>query len=437
MNTKNKAHKLSFGEPEMFASSFSEVSRRLKPSRILQIAGQVRELIDAGETIYNLTVGDFDPGMFPIPVAYKDRIKAALDDGQTTYPPADGVLELRVAAAEYASRVWNVPFGPENAIVGGGARPMIFATYNALINPGEKVVYPVPSWNNHYYASITDADVVQIETLPENHFMPTLDELNPHLRDARLLVLNTPSNPTGTVIDPEILQKITQGIVEENIRRGKTDQPRMFLLMDMLYHALVFGDHRHVHPLELVPEAAPWVISLDAVSKGFCGTGVRVGWGLAAPAVIAKLKPWISHMGAWAPRAEQVALAGFLKDREALESFHAHLSEGIEDRLNTLYQGFAAMKEDGYPVECIAPQGAVFLSLRLNWIGKTMDGKELRNNEDIRLLLLQRSGMAVVPFQAFGREAEDGWFRMSVGAVTSDDIRGMFSKVRSLMDGMR
>ncbi|MBD3867535.1 MAG: aminotransferase class I/II-fold pyridoxal phosphate-dependent enzyme [Acidobacteria bacterium] len=437
MATNTRTNELSFGEPEQFASSFSSLSKGLKGSRILQIAGQVRELIAAGETVYNLTVGDFDPSMFPIPAGYKDRIKAALDDGQTTYPPADGMPELRAAVAEYASRVWNVPFQPVNAIIGGGARPMIFATYKALINPGEKVVYPVPSWNNHYYTTIADANVAQLETVPENGFMPTLDDLAPHMKDARLLVLNTPSNPTGTVIDPEMLRAITQGIVDENLRRAEKDQPRLFLLMDMVYHALVFGDHRHVHPLELVPAAAPWVISLDAVSKGFCGTGVRVGWGLAAPAVIAKLKPLISHMGAWAPRAEQVALAGFLRDREAVESFQDHLVAGVGERLDTLYKGFADMKADGYPVECIAPEGAVFLSLRLNWIGKNMDGKAMESNEDIRTLLLEKSGMAVVPFQAFGRAAEDGWFRMSVGAVTSDNIRGMFPKVRALMDGMR
>jgi len=437
MATNMKTNPISFGEPEQFASSFSKLSKGLKGSRILQIAGQVRELIADGETVYNLTVGDFDPSMFPIPVGFKDRIKEALDDGQTTYPPADGMPQLRAAVAEYASRVWNVPFEPANAIIGGGARPMIFATYKALINPGEKVVYPVPSWNNHYYTTITDANVAQIETVPENGFMPTLDDLAPHMRDARLLVLNTPSNPTGTVIDPDMLRKITQGIVDENNRRAENDQPRLFLLMDMVYHALVFGDHRHVHPLDLVPAAAPWVISLDAVSKGFCGTGVRVGWALAAPAVIAKLKPLISHMGAWAPRAEQVALAGFLRDRPAVEAFQNDLISGVGDRLDTLYQGFAEMKDDGYPVECIAPEGAVFLSLRLNWIGKSLEGKAIENNEDIRTILLDKSGMAVVPFQAFGRAAEDGWFRMSVGAVTSDNIRGMFPRVRALMDGMR
>lgn len=437
MSTNTTANDLSFGEPERFASSFSNLSQGLKGSRILQIAGQVREMIAAGETVYDLTVGDFDPAMFPIPGAYKDRIKAALDAGQTTYPPADGMPELRAAVAEYASRVWNVAFEPANAIIGGGARPMIFAAYKALINPGEKVVYPVPSWNNQYYATISQANGVKIETKPENGFMPTLEDLRPHLHDARMLVLNTPSNPTGTVIDPEMFREITQGIVDENRRRAETDQPRLFLLMDMVYHALVFGSHRHVHPLEMVPEAAPWVISLDAVSKGFCGTGVRVGWALAAPAVVAKLKPLISHMGAWAPRAEQVALASFLRDREAVESFQDHLIAGVGDRLDTLHRGFASMKADGYPVECIPPEGAVFLSLRLNWIGKSLDGKAIEHNEDIRNILLQRTGMAVVPFQAFGRDAEDGWFRMSVGAVTSDNIRDMFPRVRALMDGMR
>ena len=410
------------------------LSRALKGSQILQIAGEVREKIAAGEQILNLTVGDFDPSMFPIPDGIKERIKVALDAGETTYPPANGVLELREAVIQHVERVWNVSFPLDSAIVGGGARPMIFATYMSLINPGEKVVYPVPSWNNHYYATISQANAIQIETKPENGFMPTLDDIRPHMHDARLLVLNTPSNPTGMVIDPELLREITQGIVDENRKRMEANKPQMFLLMDMVYHSLVFGEHRHVHPLALVPEAAPWVISLDAVSKNFCGTGVRVGWGLAAPEMIAKIKPWVSHMGSWAPRAEQIAVAGFLQDHQAVDRFRANMLEGIGDRLNTLYEGLAAMNGDGYPVECIAPQGAVFLSLRLDWIGKTINGVKIETNEQIRILMLEEAGMAVVPFQAFGVEADTGWFRMSVGAVSSEMIRNLCPRVRLLMD---
>jgi len=434
MSTNTRNQQLSFGEPDTLAPSFSSLSRKLKGSQILQIAGEVREKIDAGEQVLNLTVGDFNPTMFPIPEGMKERIKVALDAGETVYPPANGVLELREAVIQYAERTWNVSYPLDAAIVGGGARPMIFATYMSLINPGEKVVYPVPSWNNHYYATISQANAVEIETKPENGFMPTLDEIRPHMHDARLLVLNTPSNPTGMVIDPELLREITQGIVDENHKRMAENKPQLFLLMDMVYHSLVFGEHRHVHPLVLVPEAAPWVIALDAVSKNFCGTGVRVGWGLAAPGMIAKIKPWISHMGSWAPRAEQVAVAGFLNDHKAVDQYRATLLEGIGDRLNTLYEGFAGMSNDGYPVECIAPQGAVFLSLRLDWIGKTFNDVKIETNEQIRVILLEEAGMAVVPFQAFGVEADTGWFRMSVGAVSSDMIRDVCPKVRLLMD---
>ncbi len=434
MKTNTQDLNLSFGDPERLAPSFSSVSRNLKGSRILQIAAQVREKIDAGEEVLNLTVGDFDPSMFPIPATLKERIVEALDAGETVYPPANGVLELRKAVIRHAERFWGVSFPLESAIVGGGARPMIFATYMSLLNPGEKVVYPVPSWNNHYYAAISQANPVEIETTPESGFMPTLDDIRPHLQDARLLVLNTPSNPTGMVIDPEMLRRITREIVDENLRRVGEGRPQMFLLMDMVYHSLVFGEHRHIHPLVLVPEAAPWVISLDAVSKNFCGTGVRVGWGLAAPGMIAKIRPWVSHMGSWAPRAEQVAVARFLDDHEAVDRFLGRLLEGIGERLNTLYEGFAAMTSDGYPVRCIAPQGAVFLSLRLDWIGKSLNGETIRTNEQIRILLLEEAGMAVVPFQAFGVEKENGWFRMSVGAVDVEQIRSTFPRVRGLMD---
>jgi aspartate aminotransferase len=208
------------------------------------------------------------------------------------------------------------------------------------------------------------------------------------------------------------------------------------LLYDQVYANLVFGSARHHLPVGLVPEAAPWVITLDGISKSLAATGLRVGWVLAAPALTRRMKNLIGHIGAWAPRAEQVALARFLADELAVSVFQEEMNHRVQQRLDALYAGFTAMRRDGYPVDCISPQGAIYLSLHLDLVGKSIDATRLASNEAIRCLLLERAGLAVVPFQAFGLDDETGWFRLSVGAVSMDDIEQAFPRLRKLLDGL-
>jgi aspartate aminotransferase len=208
----------------------------------------------------------------------------------------------------------------------------------------------------------------------------------------------------------------------------------VFLLHDQIYASLVFGEARHYMPASLVPECAPWVISLDGISKCFAATGLRVGWVLAAPEMTARMKDLIGHIGAWAPRAEQLAVADLLDDEEAVRTFRAEMNDRVQPRLNALYEGFAEMKNQGYPVDCIEPQGAIYLSLRLDLVGRTLGGKRLESNEAIRRAALDRAGVAFVPFQAFGLDEESGWFRLSVGAVSLAEIEQALPRLRGMLD---
>jgi aspartate aminotransferase len=264
--------------------------------------------------------------------------------------------------------------------------------------------------------------------------MPTIEQLAPHLGRARMLSLNSPLNPTGTVIAADRLREIVEAVVEENHRRTRAGKPHLFLLHDQVYAALVFGSARHHMPVALVPESAPWVITLDGASKAFAATGLRLGWVLASPEVTARMKDLIGHIGAWAPRPEQVALARFFGDPAAVARFRAEMNRRVQERLEALYGGFRAMKDDGYPVDCISPQGAIYLSLRLDLVGRKQAGSPLDSNEAIRRVLLDRAGLAVVPFQAFGLPSETGWFRLSVGAVSMEEIEAALPRVRKLLD---
>jgi aspartate aminotransferase len=187
---------------------------------------------------------------------------------------------------------------------------------------------------------------------------------------------------------------------------------------------LCFGATVHVTPPELFPEMARYTLFVDGISKAFAATGLRVGWTLGPADVISRMSAVLGHVGAWAPRAEQVATAALLDDPAAIRAFHARFKPAVEARLDLLHAGFQQLKADGLPVESIPPMGAIYLTARVAPFGRrTPDGAVLTTNEDIRRYLLKAAGVGLVPFQAFGARDDDGWFRLSVGAVSEEDIR--------------
>jgi aspartate aminotransferase len=423
-----------FTEPAPDLSSYAE---SMQGSTILKIAGEVREMLERGEKIVNLTVGDFRPDQFPVPSALTERIVEAHRQGETNYPPVPGVTELRETVREYVREDLGLDYPLEGILIAGGARPHLYTGYMTLVDPGDKAIYPVPSWNNHHYVRLSGALGVPIPVTPEKNFHLDRTDLEPHLHDARLLALNSPLNPTGTCIARDALEGICEAIVEENERRRAKKSRPFYLLYDQVYNALTFGNAKHFTPVGLVPEIAPYVVMTDAVSKALSGTGLRVGWALAPPSIVRKMAALGGHYGTWAPRPEQVGTARFLRDRTALEAHRREIRRRIEARLDSLDRGFREMRRAGLPVEHIAPQGAIYLSVRFDLIGRTLAGRSVRSNEDIRSLLLHEAGFAVVPFQAFGLSGESGWMRLSIGAVSVDEIHAGLERVRRLLEATR
>jgi aspartate aminotransferase len=257
--------------------------RGLVGSEILRIASEIRELVAQGKQVCNLTVGDFSPREFSIPPALGKAIAQALEAGETNYPPSDGVLPLRQTVQRFYERALGLKYPLESVLIAAGARPVIYALFRAVMDPGETVIYPVPSWNNNHYAHMVGARHVTVVTSPENGFMPTVEQLAPHLSEARLLCLCSPLNPTGTMISPESLKDIGQRVVEENRQREQRGQKPLIVMYDQIYWTLSFGKTKHVTPVERVPELAPYTVFVDGISKAFAATGVRVGWTLGPP----------------------------------------------------------------------------------------------------------------------------------------------------------
>ncbi|MEZ4241233.1 MAG: aminotransferase class I/II-fold pyridoxal phosphate-dependent enzyme [Myxococcota bacterium] len=396
--------------------SLSAMALGIVGSEILKIAADVRKMVAEGRSVVNLTVGDFAPAEFRIPPGLEKGIRDALASGQTNYPPSDGVLELRKAVVDFVERQQGLRFPVESVLISGGARPLLYSAYRSILDPGETVVYPVPSWNNNHYCHVSSANGIAVKCSPERAFLPTPDDLLPYLPEARLLVLNSPLNPTGTAFGERALEEVARAVVDENRRREAAGARSLMVIYDQVYSCLTSDNAPHQDPVRLVPEMAPYVVLIDGISKAFAATGLRVGWCLGAPPVIARMRDLVGHMGAWAPRPEQLATAELLRDRPAVDAYLAEIRGGVSARLNALYEGLMALKAEGLPVDAIAPAGAIYLSAKLALHGR--DG--LRTNDDVRRWVLREAGTAVVPFQAFAYPEDDGWFRMSVGAVSVD-----------------
>jgi len=393
-------------------------------SEILKIAAEIRAIVRSGRQVCNLTVGDFDPKQFPIPEALRKGIVAAYEAGETNYPPSNGMPELREALPRFYERELGLVYPQESFLVASGARPVIYGIYRAVLDPGDLVVVPVPSWNNNHYVHMVGARAAYVKCGPETRFLPGKSELVAQIPDARLVCLNSPLNPTGTAMARDQVLGVSEAILAENEKRAKAGRPPCYLMYDHIYWMLTAKGTRHWTPVELVPEMARYTIFVDGISKAFAATGVRVGWAVGPTDVIDRMSAMIGHIGAWAPRAEQVATAKLLDDPAAIRAYLEVLRAGLSLRLDALHEGFQQMRASGLPVDSLSPEGAIYLTVRIAPFGKKAPGgAALTTNEDVRRYVLEAAGVGLVPFQAFGVPSDEGWFRLSVGAVGEREIK--------------
>ena len=406
-------------------------------SEIIKQANDVNEKIKKGEKIFNLTIGDFDPKVFPIPTALLNEIVDAYKSGHTNYPMANGMPDLRKAVSNFIRKYQQLDYSPDEILISGGSRPLIYAVYKTLIDAGDKVVFPVPSWNNNHYCHLSGAQAVMVETTADNNFMPTAAQLKPFIKDARMLALCSPLNPTGTVFSKEALEEICLMVIEENKRRIGTDKP-LYIMYDQVYSVLCFGENKHYDPVSLFPELREYTVCIDGISKAFAATGVRVGWAFGPDYIVSKMKSILSHVGAWSPKAEQVATAKFLEDENAVNHFLQSFLQGIEDRLHGFYQGFLSLRAEGYKVDVISPQAAIYLTVQFDLFGmKTASGKIISTTQDITDFLCDEAKIAIVPFSSFGSKESNTWYRLSVGVARIEEIPVIIEQLRSALGNLK
>ena len=399
-------------------------------SEIIRLATQINEKISDGQKIHNLTIGDFNPDIFPIPEKFKEFIIDAYEKGYTNYPQANGMKELRCEVSDHLKRESSLDYAPDEIIVSCGSRPLIYATYRTLVNPEDTIIYPVPSWNNNHYTHLNYGNEVQIHTSPENNFMPGVNDLLPHIDNASLIALCSPLNPTGTVFGKNQLSAICEMVLDENRKRKIAGKRPLFVLYDEIYWLLTHGDTEHHNPITLYPEMKEYTVLIDGMSKAFAATGVRVGWASGPKYVINKMKAILSHVGAWSAKAEQMAAAAYLNDNENVKTYLNDFKGEVFYRLNAFHKGFQNLKSKGFDVDSIQPQAAIYLTVKIDLIGKqTNTGQMLNTIEDVYSYILDEAQTAIVPFYCFGAQKDVPWFRISVGTCKKEDIPQILSNL--------
>lgn len=387
-----------------------QISDRLssiKPSLTLSVNSRALELKAQGISVISLAVGEPD---FPTPKHVCEAAKAAIDDNFCRYTAVPGIPELRKAAGAYFERNYGVPVPMESIVIGAGGKHCLYNFMQATLNPGDEVLVPAPYWLSYPdMVMLTGATPVPVLAGPEQGFKVTPSMLEAHTTDkTRLLILNSPSNPTGAVYT----EAEFTAIMDWAIARG------LFVLSDEIYDQLVFAPAKMTSAIGWFAKYPEQVAVLNGLSKSYAMTGWRVGFLAAHPTLIKKISAMQGHSTSnICSIAQKAGLAALTGSMECVDK----MREAFVRR-----RDFAMKIIEGWPFAiCPKPDGAFYLFLDVS----KCYGGSVNNSTDLCTLLLDKAHVAVVPGAAFG---DDKCIRFSY-AVGDDVLKGALESIGKVL----
>lgn len=406
-------------------------------SDIIHLEFYVQQQIASGKTVCDLIIGDFDTKQFPMPKYLTEQIQQAYTNHLNDYPPLEGVLPLRNQIAQLTLQAGSVSYHPDNEIlISSGARPLLYTAMLALVSAGEPVIYPVPSWNNMFYTDLCHGEHLPIETTAENNFLPTAQQISEHIERARLITLCSPQNPNGAMFTKDELIAISELIVTENKRRESIGEKPVYLIYDQVYWLLTMQNSIHYLPSALCPDIKDYLIVVDAGSKAFAATGIRVGWAMGPKPIIAKMQVLLEHIGSMAPTAEQQAMGILLEHHHYWQDYLSSFKQKIMASMQILHNGIQQLKETGLPIDSTLPMAGIYVLLKIDILHMLQpNGHKLNSGADISRFLVDAAGLAVVPFSSFGCTSAETqtWFRAAVCAISPMDIQAALPRLQTAL----
>jgi len=393
----------------------SERVQRIKPSATLAVAARAARMKREGVDIISLTLGE--PDFASVPAA-KEAGHQAIDEDFTRYTPVKGIPELVEQVAAWTTERYGVPTTPEQVVVSSGAKQCLYDLAVSLWQPGDEVLIFSPYWVSYPdQCGLVGADPVIVRTRPEDGFRLPLDEVRAAITPrTRAVMLNNPSNPTGTVVPREDIEGLA-ALAEEH---------DLTIIADSIYDPLVYDGAEAVNPISLGPSIAGRTVLVHGVSKAYAMTGWRIGWLVAPPAVAAACAKVQGQCTSNPCSVSQRAALGALQaSQEPVEQMR-RTYEGRRDRLVERLKTIPGLNLPHVPA------GAFYLFPEVSeLLGRTApSGMELADSVAVSEYLLVEAKVATVPGAAFG---EDRCIRFSY-AASDEELTEAFNRIERLLD---
>lgn len=397
-------------------SAKPRVSRRIgsiSPSATLAVDAQAKALRAAGRPVIGFGAGEPD---FPTPAYIVDAARRALNDPATfRYSPAAGLPALREAVAAKTLRDSGVEVSPSQVLVTNGGKQAVYSAFQTLLDPGDEVLVPSPYWTTYPEAiKLTGAVPVPVFAGADHGYKVTVDQLEAARTPAtKVLLVVSPSNPTGAVYTPEELTALGRWAEEHDL----------WVVTDEIYEHLVYDDAVFSSVPALVPGLADRTVVLNGVAKTYAMTGWRVGWMIGPADVVKAATNLQSHLCSNVSNVSQrAALAAVSGDLSAV----AEMRAAFDRRRRVMVEMIRAI--DGFEVP--TPKGAFYAYPRVEGVlGRSIRGRRPTTSAELAAVILEEAEVAVVPGEAFG---PSGYLRLSY-ALGDDDLAEGVGRIQKLL----
>lgn len=386
----------------------SERAKNIKPSPTLAMDAKAKALKATGVDVVNFGVGEPD---FDTPENIKEAAIKALRDGFTKYTPVGGIDSLKDAVIEKFMSDNGLHYSREEIIVSCGAKHSLYNIAAALYGPGDEVIIPSPYWVSYPdQVLLNDAIPVIAKTYERDGFMLKAEVLESHITPrTRALILNSPSNPTGSTYDRKSLEQIAEVVLRHNL----------YVVSDEIYEKLVYDGAEHVSIASLGSEIRKKTIVVNGLSKSHAMTGWRVGFAAGQKEIIKAMtniqSQSTSNPNSIAQKAAVEALTG-------PQDFIGKMRSEFDRRRKFLVAELKSIPG----VSCSSPRGAFYVFPNISGLFGKADGKPVLTSSDLSLYLLESASVALVPGDAFG---DNDYVRLSY-ATSMENLRKGVERIR-------
>ena len=390
----------------------SRMAAAVQPSATLAAGAKAKQMKAEGVKVFDFSLGEPD---FHTPEHICQAAARAMRDGHTHYTPAAGIPELRAAVARWYQRTYGIRYAPEQVIISNGAKHSIHNVLAATVGPGDEVIIPSPYWVSYSdLVEMTGAKYVLVGTTHESGFKMTPEQLRSALSPrSRLLMLNSPCNPTGTVYTRRELEALADVVLDSNLA----------VLSDEIYERLVYGDAHATCFATLRPQLFERTLTISGASKSYAMTGWRIGWTLG-PSHVIKAMANVQSQETSSPCSisQYAALAALEGDQDCVEKMRRE----FEARRELVCKRLAALPG----VRCPTPGGAFYAFFNIAaHFGRTLAGKKVADSAAFCQVALESAHVNLVPGSAFCAE---GYVRLSF-ATSRETISGGLDKLEQLL----